>query len=116
MPPPGPTDGKKDMNTRTLPIPPGATAPAGRHPADRLPSWLRGRWAAILGIFALVGAGLALGWPWLAAAGLAPLVLAFLPCAAMCALGLCMPKGGGGSCHSRADASGPEARPSRRDA
>ena len=84
-------------------------------PADTLPSWLRGRWAVILGVLTLVGAGLALGWPWLAAAGLAPLVLAFLPCAAMCALGLCMPKGDG-SCHSQADAPGPEARLSRQDA
>ncbi len=105
------------MNTHALPTRPGATAPAaGRRFADRLPSWLRSRWAVILGVFALVGTGLALGWPWLAAAGLAPLVLAFLPCAAMCALGLCMPKGGGGSCHSQASAPGPEARPSRQDA
>lgn len=35
-----------------------------------------------------------LGWPWLAAAGLAPLLLALAPCAVMCALGLCMKKGG----------------------
>ncbi len=104
------------MNTHALPTRPGATAPAGRRFTDRLPSWLRSRWAVILGVFALVGTGLALGWPWLAAAGLAPLVLAFLPCAAMCALGLCMPKGGGGSCHSQASAPGPEARPSRQDA
>ena len=103
------------MNTRTLPTPPGATAPDGHGIADRLPSWLRGRRAVMLGVFALVGAGLALGWPWLVAFGLAPLVLAVLPCAAMCALGLCMPKGGG-SCHPQADASGPEARPSRQDA
>ena len=105
------------MNTRTLPTPPGATAPAGRRFAARLPSWLRNRWALILGVFALVGAGLALGWPWLAAAGLAPLVLAVLPCAAMCALGMCM-KGGkdGKSCHSQDNAPGPEARPSRQDA
>ena len=105
------------MNTRTLPTPPGATAPDGHGIADRLPSWLRDRRAVMLGVFALVGAGLALGWPWLVAFGLAPLVLAVLPCAAMCALGLCM-KGGkdGKSCHSQANAPGPEARPSRQDA
>jgi uncharacterized membrane protein YadS len=34
--------------------------------------------------------GLALNWNWLASLGLAPLLLAILPCAAMCALGLCM--------------------------
>ena len=35
------------------------------------------------------GVGLFLGWEWLVAAGLAPLLVAVLPCAAMCALGLC---------------------------
>lgn len=106
------------MDTLALPTPRGATAPDGRRRlAARLPSWLRGRRALLLGTFALVGAGLALGWPWLAAFGLAPFVLALLPCAAMCALGLCMKGGGDGkSCHSQADAPGPEARPSRQDA
>ena len=67
------------MNTLTLPTPPGATAPDRRRFIDRLPSWLRGRRAVMLGVFALVGAGLALGWPWLVAFGLAPLVLSLLP-------------------------------------
>ena len=41
-----------------------------------------------------VGAGgLFLGWDWLVVAGLAPIVLAVLPCLAMCALGLCMMPG-----------------------
>lgn len=93
-----------------------AAAPR-RSLADRLPSWLGGRWVMVMGIFALVGAGLALGWPWLVAFGLAPLVLSLLPCAAMCALGFCMMSGKDGrSCHSQANASGPEARPSRQDA
>ena len=35
------------------------------------------------------GAGLILGWDSLVATGLSGLVLAVLPCAAMCALGLC---------------------------
>jgi len=38
---------------------------------------------------AAVASGLVLGWDSLAAAGLSGLVLAVLPCAAMCALGLC---------------------------
>jgi len=43
---------------------------------------------------ATVAAGLALNWSWVVAIGLAPILLAVLPCAAMCALGLCMmPKG-----------------------
>ncbi|MBI0537434.1 hypothetical protein D9599_17885 [Roseomonas sp. KE2513] len=104
------------MNALTLPKPAGRAAPQ-RRLAGYLPSWLRGRRAVMLGVFALVGAGLALGWPWLVAFGLAPLVLSLLPCAAMCALGLCMMGGKGGkSCHSQANAPGPEARPSRQNA
>jgi len=38
---------------------------------------------------AAVGSGLVLGWGSLVAAGLSGIVLAILPCAAMCALGLC---------------------------
>jgi hypothetical protein len=38
---------------------------------------------------------------WLLAAGIAPALIALLPCAAMCALGLCMGgKKEGGSCHA----------------
>jgi hypothetical protein len=46
-------------------------------------------WA--LAAAALVG-GLALNWSWLVAAGVAPILLAALPCVAMCALGLCANK------------------------
>src|SRR5712691_9929013 len=45
------------------------------------------RWALIgLGIGGAI-AGLASGWDWVVAAGLAPLVVSVLPCIAMCALG-----------------------------
>ena len=37
----------------------------------------------------IIGAGLYLNWPAVAALGLAPLILTFAPCAVMCALGLC---------------------------
>lgn len=50
-----------------------------------------------------VGAGLALGWGWLVAAGLAPVVLALLPCLVMCGLGLCMNKATGASCEQRSN-------------
>lgn len=59
--------------------------------------YLGGRRGIILLALAAAGVGLYLGWGWLAAVGLAPLLLALAPCAAMCALGLCM-KGGGKSC------------------
>jgi hypothetical protein len=58
---------------------------------------------------ALVG-GLALNWSWLVAAGIAPLLLAVLPCVVMCALGLCMNRMAGRGFSSdetaRKDASG----------
>ena len=43
----------------------------------------------------VIGGGLALNWGGLVAIGAAPLILGILPCAAMCALGLCMPMGRG---------------------
>ena len=47
-----------------------------------------------LGLIAIAALALGLGayfnWGWLVAAGIAPVVLTALPCAAMCALGLCM--------------------------
>lgn len=52
---------------------------------------------------AIVGAGLALNWSWLVAAGVAPILLALAPCAAMCGLGLCMSRMGGKSCSSGKD-------------
>jgi hypothetical protein len=39
---------------------------------------------------ALIGTGLAWQWSWLAAIGVAPLLVSATPCVAMCALGLCM--------------------------
>ena len=60
--------------------------------------WLRG-WRGLT-VLGLAGAtvGLWFGWPSLVAAGFAPLLLGVLPCIAMCALGLCMRRGGKSSC------------------
>jgi hypothetical protein len=46
----------------------------------------------LLGVLALalIGASLAWQWSWLAAIGIAPLLISAAPCVAMCALGLCM--------------------------
>ena len=60
---------------------------------------LRGRRGVVLGLLALAAPGLWIGWPWLVAAGAAPLLISFAPCAIMCGLGLCAMK----SC-SKADA------------
>src|SRR3546814_13870059 len=58
-------------------------------------SHLGGRRGLILLAVAVLGAGVALNWGWLVATGLAPVLLALAPCAAMFALGLCPMKGGG---------------------
>ncbi len=47
---------------------------------------------------AALGVGAALNWSWLVDIGVAPLLLAFAPCASMCAPGLCMNKAKGRSC------------------
>ena len=60
--------------------------------------WLRGRNGVIALMVLAVVIGTALSWSWLAAVGIAPLLLAFAPCAAMCALGLCANKMAGRSC------------------
>ncbi|MGQ0485099.1 MAG: hypothetical protein ACT4SY_07100 [Hyphomicrobiales bacterium] len=52
--------------------------------------YLGGRTGLILIAAAAIGLGAWSNWGWLVAAGLAPLLLTVLPCAAMCALGLCM--------------------------
>jgi hypothetical protein len=39
---------------------------------------------------AVAGSGVALGWDWLTAIGIAPLIVSAAPCLLMCALGLCM--------------------------
>ena len=54
-------------------------------------------WLVIAAIALIAGA--AANWSWLVAVGLAPLLLTVLPCAVMCALGLCMHRGANGSCH-----------------
>lgn len=58
---------------------------AGGNPSLRL----RPRWLMVAGVVA-TGTGIALNWNWLAAAGFTPFLLGVLPCAALCALGLCM--------------------------
>ena len=61
---------------------------------DLVRYYLGGRRGLILLTVTALGAGLFLNWGWLVAAGIAPLLLALAPCAAMCALGLCMNKKG----------------------
>ena len=55
-----------------------------------IPAFLRTRSGLILVALAVIGGGTALGWPALVAVGVGPIILALLPCAAMCAMGMCM--------------------------
>lgn len=56
---------------------------------NALPPWLRGQRLYWVVAAILVIAGMALGWSWLVAAGVLPILLSVLPCVAMCAIGLC---------------------------
>ena len=59
-------------------------------PPDVVHSWMRDwRIVAAAGL-AVAGSGVALGWDWLTAIGIAPLIVSAAPCLLMCALGLCM--------------------------
>lgn len=61
-------------------------------------NYLRGRRGLILLTVSTLVVGAAFNWNWLAAVGVAPILLTIAPCAAMCALGLCMNKAMGRSC------------------
>ncbi|MBI1774440.1 MAG: hypothetical protein HYR63_03745 [Proteobacteria bacterium] len=65
-------------------------------------TWLTGRRGLIVAAIVLSTVGLSLGWGWLAAIGVAPILLSVLPCLAMCALGICMQSMGGKSCSTQA--------------
>jgi len=72
--------------------------------------YVGGRRGLILASVAAVGAALAFNWSWLVAVGVAPLLLAVAPCAAMCALGLCMNRSGSKSCSKPSSSSTGDAR------
>ncbi len=78
----------------------GGTVSLPQRAVNALWPYISGKRGLILVAVAIAGAGVALNWSWLVAAGIAPLLLTALPCVAMCALGLCMNKGGGKSCSS----------------
>jgi hypothetical protein len=65
--------------------------------------WLGGPRGLIALAVVLLVAAMALNWSWLVAVGIAPLLVAFAPCAAMCALGLCASRMVGKSCLTKTD-------------
>ncbi len=68
---------------------------------DAIWPYVTGKRGMILMAAAVAAAGMVMNWSWLVATGIAPLLLAILPCAAMCALGLCMNHGRKNSCSNR---------------
>lgn len=78
--------------------PSAAGEPSSIHGIRGLRHYFRGRRGLIVLAVIILAVAAFFNWSWLVAAGLAPLLLALAPCAAMCALGLCMNKTGGTSC------------------
>ena len=96
------------MNTRKKPL--NSEAPLRQDLLYALRYYLGGR-RAWLGLAASAGlGGLVLNWSWLVAIGVAPVLIAILPCAVMCGLGLCMNRMMRGSCSS-ADTAHTSAQP-----
>lgn len=73
----------------------GASVALAQGMVNTIWPYVGGRRGLIVLAIGITVAGLAMNWGWLVAAGMAPILLAVLPCAAMCALGLCMNKAGG---------------------
>lgn len=79
-------------------------------PRSSTVSWLAGRLdrraMGILVALLAVGAAMYFGWDWLAAAGLTAFIVGLLPCALMCAAGLCASRlfGKQAACHGKDDA------------
>jgi hypothetical protein len=88
-------DDSKQVFANRSPKIEAATNPLGRDLLQAFRYYLRGPWAWIALATAVIAAGVVLNWSWLVAVGVAPLLIAVLPCAAMCALGLCMSMGTG---------------------
>lgn len=63
----------------------------GRDVLNAARYYLGNRWALLVlgGLVVIIGLSFG-GWGWLVAAGLAPILLATLPCLVMCAFGVCM--------------------------
>ena len=100
--------------------PPATETSLGQDALALAKHWLRGRRGWVLLGLAVAASGLWLGWPSLVAAGIAPLLLGVLPCVVMCALGLCVMRGGGQSCsktdpETSKDTAQPDLSPKRQE-
>jgi len=86
--------------------PPATETSLARDILDAARYYLGGRLGLVASATVVVAAGLAFNWSWLVAAGIAPVLIAALPCVAMCALGLCMSRMTGRSCPTDAESEG----------
>lgn len=78
----------------STPVLPASCCSTTTLPADVLRPWVRDR-RVLAGVgLVFAGSGLVLGWDWLTAVGVAPLIVSSAPCLLMCALGLCMMRRG----------------------
>lgn len=68
----------------------GSCCSTASFPPDTVRSWLGSRRVLAIAGLALGGGGIAFGWDWLVAVGIAPLLVSAAPCLVMCALGLCI--------------------------
>ena len=92
--------GASDPSNRTAA---SAGMPGRLGALDRLRPLLSDRRVLIFGAIVLAVIGMWANWGWVVALGLAPLILAFAPCAIMCAFGFCMMgKGMGGKSSEKA--------------
>lgn len=67
-----------------------ATRSLGQEVLYAVRYYLRNRFVMLVIATVAIGLAAKFNWGWLVAAGIAPILLAMAPCAAMCALGLCM--------------------------
>ena len=107
-----PTTTSEPITTAAMPreagrqMTPSCCPTASFSPAAVRP-WMRDRRVLAGAGLAVAGSGLALGWGWLTAAGVAPLIVSAAPCLLMCVLGLCM-RGRGHQMSSVSPASPPD--------
>lgn len=78
------------------------TIPQTEKSQSVVPTFLTSRRGLMILAAAMIIAALVFSRDWLVAIGMAPILIAMLPCLVMCGLGLCMNKMTGGSCENGA--------------
>jgi hypothetical protein len=112
--PPAPAAPATGDASSAMPVSCCAPASSTQSSGSPLGSWISD-WR-VLGVagLAVAGTGLSLGWDWLTAVGVAPIIVSTAPCLIMCALGLCM-MGSGHRASSNSAVAGTVEPPTRTD-